>query len=85
MKYNPKNKTLSVETKNLDNVYFYARHAIKQIRIAENLPLTPYDREGSLLSHDHAMISIIDMCECVGIDMGLESSHDFNKLDLSDL
>lgn len=85
MKYNPKNKSLSVSTDQLDSIYFNALHALKNIRIENDLPLKGYKRGHRPLEYyDHAMISIMQMCFDAGIDMGVESTHDYSKLDLSE-
>ena len=71
MKINPVNKTIQINIDNLESTYYALRHAIKCIREMSGLPLTSYERDTAVLElADHAMKSIIEAGESIGLDMG---------------
>ena len=80
MNYHYPTKQFTVEK---DKFEWAARnfiYAMRHLREASGLPLTPYEREGKLTDADHAQKGILDGAKAMGIDLGAEWG---NELDLS--
>lgn len=73
MVYNHQAKAFTVEAKQLESAAMCFIHAIKQIRIAANLPLDKYKKEYvGLEPPDYAMRSIIEGAKYLGVELGAE-------------
>lgn len=57
----------------------YLLYAIKQIKIASNLPLTPYKLDGPLRAPDFAMKLVLDAAERLGIDLGARWGNEIDS------
>lgn len=82
MTYNAQSKRFEIGTKNIERAAFLLRHAMKNIRLATNLPLDKYKQEGGLTNADHAQKNIISAAQELGIDLGAEWG---NEIDLRKL
>lgn len=58
-----------------------ARYALRNIRRAAGLPLTPYPDPVCLTPAEHAQRGVLDAMKSVGVDMGAEWGH---QLDLTE-
>jgi hypothetical protein len=84
MKYNPRLKALVISPAEMDQTYYLAMYALKEMRLSAGLPLTKYEREGPLTEHDSAAIAIVELGINLGIDFEV-TPHNHNKLDLTDI
>ena len=83
MKYHIQSKGLTIGYTDLEYAAQMFLWSIKQIRIACNLPLDKYTRDGGLLTDaDHAMRGIIEGADRIGIDLGARWG---NELDVRDV
>lgn len=53
--------------------------AIRNIKRAAGLPLTPYKSDGSLTNADHAMHNILTGAEHLGIDLGARWGNEIDS------
>ena len=80
MNYHHPTKQFTVEPHKLEHAAYSFIYALRHVREASGLPLTPYEREGGLTNADHAQKGILDGAKAMGIDLGAEWG---NELDLS--
>lgn len=70
MKYSPQLKAMIIPIDKIETAGHFLLSAIVEIRQAYNLPLDKYERSGPLEKSDHAQRNIIDVAECLGIELG---------------
>ncbi len=81
MEYHAPSNQFTVSSNALKQATQELMGALVSIRKMNNLPLTPYEREGSLEHSDHAQKAIIEGAKSLGINLGADWG---NKLDLSE-
>ena len=80
MNYHFPTRQLTVEADKLEIAAGSFMYALRNVRKAAGLPLTPYKRDGALTEADHAQKGILDGAKYLGIDLGADWG---NELDLS--
>jgi hypothetical protein len=79
MKYHAPTQAFTVEPEHLAQSTGYALYAIRKIKEAAGLPLTPYKRTVALNNPDFAMRGIIDAFQRLGIDLGAQWGNDIDS------
>ena len=80
MNYHFPTKQFTVDSRKLESAAYSFIYALRHVREASGLPLTPYDREGGLTNADHAQKGILDGAKAMGIDLGGDWG---NEIDVS--
>lgn len=84
MKINAIKNVVTMPISDLEFIHYSLLRALAKIRLMNDKPLTPFESEiGPLTEFDFASISIIETGQKIGLDLGIESPHHHNQLDLS--
>lgn len=79
MTFNAKNGLLQMSPDDVKCAAGNFLCAIRNIKRAANLPLTPYKHDGPLSYADHAMHNILDGAEHLGIDLGARWGNEIDS------
>lgn len=79
MQYHQPTKKFVVSPVQIERVADHICYALKKVREAGGLPLTPYE-SGPLTASDHAQCALMDIAKALDIDLGQSQHH---RLDLS--
>lgn len=79
MKYSPELDAMIISAEKIKRAGLFLLSAIAEIRKAYDLPLDKYEREsGGLTPSDHAQKNIIDIAECLGIELGAKWGNEID-------
>lgn len=70
MKYHAPTKSFLIDQKSLEFVALSIPYIIRQIRLANDLPLDRYEQDGPLTPADHAMRGVLEVADKLGIETG---------------
>jgi len=70
MRYHAPTKGFLIDQDALNFIALSVTYTIKQIRIANGLPLDSYEQDGPLTPADHAMRGVLEMADRLGIETG---------------
>ncbi len=79
MTFNAKNGLLQFSPQDASAASANLLCAIRNIKRAANLPLTPYKHDGPLGWADHAMHNILTGAEHIGIDLGARWGNEIDS------
>jgi hypothetical protein len=70
MNYNPLKGVIQISPEEAKRGAEYLLYAIRKIKVAGGLPLTPYKHDDPLSDYDFAMHGILDGAKALGMDLG---------------